>query len=332
MKQNLVNKKILFIAPEFFGYEKEIVAELERRGAEVDFIPDRPFKSPFMKAVTRLRRELVLKLAESFFLKAIKRFNRNNYDLILVVLGECVSPKLLTNLRVQFPKATFTLYMWDSFKNRKFLPKNVPYFDKCFTFDFDDAKNYGMQFRPLFYSNGFKKTEEKNLKFDISFIGTAHSDRYKVVSKVVANLPKDTKSYLYLFLQAPWVFWLHKLCNSKFKGAAIREFNFLPLSKAEVKKIFSDSLIILDIEHPKQTGLTMRTLETLGAQKKLITTNSNVVDYDFFNPNNIFVMDRENVGHIPNSFLLRPYEPLSDQLYEKYSIKGWLDDVLGVKA
>lgn len=330
--KSLDKENVLLIAPCFFGYEHEIIAELKRRGADVDFLPDRPFQSPFMKAITRLRRELVINLAERFFWKEIQKFNRKNYDLILVVLGECVSPIFLSNLKVAFPKATFTLYMWDSFKNRKFLPKNLPYFDKCFTFDFDDAKNYGMQFRPLFYSCGFRKTEERNFKFDISFIGTAHSDRYRIVSQVAANLPKDAKSYLYLFLQAPWVFWMHKLGNSAFKSATIGEFNFLALTKAEVQKVFSDSRIVLDIEHPEQTGLTMRTFETLGAQKKMITTNSNVIKYDFFNKNNIWVIDRDEIEPIPNSFFLQPYEPLSDEIYEKYSIKGWLDDVLGVKA
>jgi hypothetical protein len=326
--KTIEGKSILFIAPVFFGYEKDIVAEIKKRGARVDFIPDRPFQSSFMKAFTRLRREFVLKTAERFFWKAIQKFNRKNYDLILVILGECISPNFLASLREEFPKAILTLYMWDSFKNRKFLPKNLPYFDKCFTFDFDDAKNYGMQFRPLFYSKGFQNAEEKNLKFDISFIGTAHSDRYKIISKVVANLPKDTKSYLYFFLQAPWVFWVNKIFNKAFKEATIREFKFSPLTKAEVKKIFFGSRIILDIEHPKQTGLTMRTLEALGAQKKMITTNSSIIKYDFFNPNNIFVINRENVGYIPNSFFLRPYKHLSDEIYEKYSIKCWVDDVL----
>lgn len=328
--KSLDKKNVLLIAPSFFGYEYEIVAELKRLGANVDLLPDRPFKSSFMKAITRLRRELVINLAEMFFWKEIEKFNRKDYCLILVVLGECVSPQFLRKLKVAFPRATFTIYMWDSFKNKKFLSKNLPYFDKCFTFDPGDAKNYGMHFRPLFYSSGFRKSDDTNFKFDISFIGTAHSDRYKIVSQVAAKLPQDTNSYLYLFLQAPWVFWMHKFGNSAFKNATISEFNFLALAKAEVQKVFFDSRAILDIEHPEQTGLTMRTFESLGAQKKIITTNRSVINYDFYNENNILIIDRDEVKPVCKSFFFQPYEPLSEEIYEKYSIKSWLNDVLDV--
>ena len=40
MDKYLDSKKVLFIAPIFFGYEKDIQAELESQGAEVTFIGD----------------------------------------------------------------------------------------------------------------------------------------------------------------------------------------------------------------------------------------------------------------------------------------------------
>jgi hypothetical protein len=327
---NIASKRILFIAPQFFGYEQDIEKELRHQGAEVDFLPDRPFQSPFMKGLTRVRRELILNYAERYFWSEISRFGRASYDLIFVVLGECVSPTFLKNLRQSFPNATFTLYMWDSFKNRKALPKNIEYFDCCLTFDFDDAKNYGMHFRPLFYSGGFNdKDKKENFKYDISFIGTAHSDRYRIVSDVIHNLPPSTKKYFYLYLQASWVFWIRKLGDSDFRGAKVQDFKYFPITKAQVQSVFSESRAILDIEHPEQTGLTMRTFETLGAQKKLITTNQSVREYDFFNSNNILIIDRKKVTAIPENFLIEPYTPLSDQLYQKYSISGWLDDIFG---
>jgi hypothetical protein len=45
----LENKKVLYVAPVFFGYENEIKGELERQGAQVTFLLDRPFNSPFLK-------------------------------------------------------------------------------------------------------------------------------------------------------------------------------------------------------------------------------------------------------------------------------------------
>ena len=123
---DLAGARILLIAPYFFGYENEIIKELELAGAEVDFLPDRPFNSSLMKAVTRLKRSLVLDHADRFFRSAIAGFDRTNYTHVLVVQGEGVSPRLLQNLRTAYPAAKFGLYMWDSFRNKRSLTQNLP--------------------------------------------------------------------------------------------------------------------------------------------------------------------------------------------------------------
>ena len=324
---DLAEARILLIAPFFFGYEKEIIKELELVGAHVDFLPDRPFNSSLMKAVTRLKRSLVLDHADRFFKSAIAGFGRSSYTHVLVVQGEGVSPRLLQDLRSAYPEAKFGLYMWDSFRNKRSLTQNLPHFDYCLSFDPHDAKQYGMRFRPLFFSRGFEQAPNTSFAHDISFIGTAHSDRYKIVQQMAQALPKSAKAYWYLFLQAPWMFWAHKLGNPAFKGAKPQDFNYLPLSKQQVQGVFFDSRTILDIEHPAQTGLTMRTFETLGASKKLVTTNAQVRDYDFFDPSNILVIDRKSPPRVPDSFLETAYVPARADIYAKYSLQGWIKDV-----
>ena len=62
------------------------------------------------------------------------------------------------------------------------------------------------------------------------------------------------------------------------------------------------SKTVVDIQHPKQSGLTMRTIEMLGANKKMITTNADIQNYDFYHPNNICIVDRNNVV-VPPEFI-----------------------------
>lgn len=326
--RRLDGERVLLIAPRFFGYEEEIASELRRRGAEVDFIPDRPFQSSVLKAVTRYRRELVLGYANRFFFDSIEKLGRTSYKYILAIQGEGVSPQLLSSLRSNFPSAVFLLYMWDSFRNKKSLIPNIACFDKCFTFDPDDAQVYGMTFRPLFFSPGFAREPMQDFEYQFSFIGTAHSDRYQIVSQITSGLSELERCYVYLYLQAPWVYWVHKIGNRAFRGAKAKDFNYSSLSKAEVQRVFFSSMAVLDIEHPAQTGLTMRTFETIGANKKLITTNQRVRDYDFYNEENILVLDRKHIRRLPHSFLEKPYTPVNESIYVKYSLSGWVDEVL----
>jgi hypothetical protein len=70
----------------------------------------------------------------------------------------------------------------------------------------------------------------------------------------------------------------------------------------------------------------MRTLEVLGARRKLITTNATIKDYDFYNENNIFILDRENPV-ISAEFIKTKYQEVDRDLYLKYSLEYWLNEV-----
>jgi hypothetical protein len=275
-----------------------------------------------------LHRDLILPIADRFFDEQLNRLASTSYDIVFVIQGEGLSPKVLQLIRTLFPQASLTLYMWDSFRNKPNLVGNIKYFDRCFSFDSKDCLTYGMQFRPLFFNDGFDSSQVEGTSYDVSFIGTAHSDRYRIIKNLHQALPTNSKTYFYLYLQAKWYYQYQRLANRHLAGAKISEFEFTPLEKSKVQEVFGQSFSILDIEHPDQIGLTMRTFETLGAQKKLITTNKAVIEYDFFHPNNILVVPREARLNIPAAFFEEPVTPLSRPLYEKYSLVGWLKEVL----
>jgi hypothetical protein len=114
--------------------------------------------------------------------------------------------------------------------------------------------------------------------------------------------------------------------NRGFKGINKNYFHYKPINYNEYMEIIDKSKAIIDTEAPKQTGLTMRTFEVLGKEKKLIMTNINIMEYDFYNAANILVIDRNNPV-IDDDFLNKTYKPLSPNLYYKYSIDGWLEDI-----
>ncbi|MGR9578168.1 hypothetical protein [Pandoraea sputorum] len=329
MSESLQGKQALLIAPRFFGYDQEIRAELERRGAKVDVLADRPFDTPFMTAVTRFRRDWVIGAATRLYKQSLETFGRTHYDLIFVVNGQTLSPEMLRFLRAAYPGARFVLYMWDSMDNRAAVLPNLPLFDRTLSFDRKSAQTYGMVFRPLFFSSGFEQTpvESDSHEYDLSFIGTAHTDRWAVASRVKRAVPAKTNCFFYLYLQAPWVYWAYRVTNPTMRQAPKSDFRFAPIAKSDVQSVFRRSLGILDIEHPSQTGLTIRTLETLGAQKKLVTTNQRIRDYDFYDASNVCCIDRHR-PEIPADFLTTPYRASAPEIYRKYSIAGWMDETL----
>jgi hypothetical protein len=110
---------------------------------------------------------------------------------------------------------------------------------------------------------------------------------------------------------------------------AFEEISFTKRSAAEIVDVVRSSRAVLDIQHFKQTGLTMRTLETLGAGKKLITTNPDVKEYDFYDRGRVMVIDRSNPAAALNlEFFREDDRKVSELVIDSYSIGSWLKDIL----
>tara|TARA_B110000503_G_scaffold34103_1_gene55435 strand:- start:448 stop:1449 length:1002 start_codon:yes stop_codon:yes gene_type:complete len=330
---DLKGKKILFICPRFFGYENHIINELEVMGAEVSFLKDRFFDGPLKSALTRLFPNFATHLASKAILKVLKKFpNNTKFDVLFVINGQTLSKIFLTRFKSFNPEAQSVLYIWDSLRNRKNLRGKFSYFDRIFTFDPADAKKYNLHFRPLFFVNNFKRSDTPAPQapdYQLVFVGTMHSDRLKVIQSIAKLVPSHVKTFLYLYIQAPWVYWLYKIAKEEYRNTKRSDFSFNPINQDLLYEIYSRSSIILDIEHPNQQGLTMRTLESIGAGKKLITTNKSIQHYDFYNTNNIAIINRDASDHqIDPRFWDCTYQEPDESVYEKYTLRGWLKEVL----
>lgn len=323
---SLAGQRVLLIAPAFFGYEQDIQRELERRGASVDRLLDRPFTRASMKALARFRREWIMPAADRYYRCELARL-KPGYDVVLIVSGQTVSTTTMELITRENPYAHKILYMWDSLKNRPHVTEKFHFFDRILTFDHNDARQYGFDFRPTFYGPGFELCRNDTPSLAYSFVGTAHTDRYAVVSGITRHAPASAQSRVYYFLHAPWVYFAQKLINPAFRKARFSDFSFTPLSKESVREILRESNVIIDVEHPRQHGITMRCLDAFGAGKKLVTTNAGILEYNLFHPDNIRVVDRRDPV-VEREFFERPATPnLSDQYY-RFSISGWMDDIL----
>ncbi len=325
-------KRILFFAPSFFDYDALIAKKLVEMGAIVDHYDERPGNSFLIKSMLRIYPGAIENITTSYYEKIFKEIIGKSYHYVFIVNIEAMNETIIKNLRAICRQALFVLYMWDSSINKKGLSSYYHLFDKCFTFDRFDADNLpGMHFRPLFYIDHYSHLPRIKENFDLSFVGTAHGDRSYIIQKIRSQMKQvGLKFYYYLYLQSLKMFIYYKLTNPKFRyGLPLKEFSFKTLPQKKVQKIIAESKAVLDIQHEKQTGLTMRTLEVMGAGKKLITTNVDILNYDFFHHDNILIINRDNPV-IDTAFLNTDYTPLTAEIQFKYSIEGWITEIFTV--
>lgn len=84
--------------------------------------------------------------------------------------------------------------------------------------------------------------------------------------------------------------------------------------------------VLLDIVQNGQKALTMRVMEAIFLSKKLITNNQDIINYDFYHPNNILILPQtwdDSMISLIQDFMNKPFLPYSDETINKYDFNHW---------
>jgi hypothetical protein len=321
------NKSILVLSVKFFNYENLIRDALITLGAKVDLFDERPSNSFYSKAIIRLKRDLYQRNIDKHYQNIISVIKNKKYDYFLLIKGEVVPVFFLEYLKSINPGIKLIYYTYDSFQNNPNGLSILPFFDKKFTFDREDSITYNLSFRPLFFASEYATVNEQvnqSFEYDLSFIGTAHSDRYSISQEISIWCEQfGFRMFNFYYSPSKILFNLKKLTDKNFVRFDRNKISFKSLTHKEINSIYKKSRAILDINHPGQNGLTMRSFETLGAGRKLITTNETIKSYPFYNASNIFVIDRQNVK-LETDFFRGEFKKIDDDVYFSMSLEGWL--------
>lgn len=325
--------KLLLIMPKFFDYPEIIVNELNEMGYEVDFFDDRPSTNAWIKAAIRINKNLIGTYIKKYFESVMKTVRNKKYDVVFLISGQSLSfsESMINEIKLCQKDAKFVLYQWDSQTNFPYIKQVQKYFDKCYSFDRRDIEETpSLKFLPLFYSRKYEeigKRNNTNFKYDFCFVGTAHPKKYKFIKMMSEQLKSVyPNQFIYFFFPSPIVYFYRKIMNNELRKAKYNEFHYVPLKGKDMNDVYETSRCVLDSAQEGQLGLTIRVLEALGAKKKLITTNEDVINYDFYKPENIYVY--EGKIDLENVFFTHEYKEVSKEVYEKYSLRSWLKEIL----
>ena len=317
----------LLIMPNFFNYADIICKELNRLGYKVCFIKEEVRKSVLEKLISKINKNyLKRKFSKNFYKSVYKELEKTDFDLVLVFFGGLFLQKeQVLFLKSKLPHAKFIYYNWDSVINFPSVLNFYKIFDKYYSFDKNDCAKYGFKFLPLFFSEENKRKE--NVIYDYGVIMTFGWEKAEGYKKIINAIPKNCTSITYLYLSNKLSFFFNKMVHYKyFKGFKMGDFNYKKLSYNETIKFYNSCRAVLDVPLNKQNGLTIRTFEVLGLEKKIITTNLNIKDYEFYTPENIFIVmnDRDK---IPSNFFEIPFNKKYG-LSDKYSIRSFFFELL----
>lgn len=328
---SLNNKRILLIAPSFFEYYKMIKHELERSGASVWCINDDFLSNSFLyKYIYRRLAYLKFHYADKQYLSKLHDIP-TNLDYIFIIRGSAISTKVLEELKEKNPSAKLIMYQWDSVRNNQNALVLARYCDENITFDPEDASTYGWKYRPLFYYDTSDERCEK--EYDFAFVGTLYYKRAEVLKKIKSFCNKEGyKLFDYLYVNK-WEYYIHRFLMRDKRYCVLNkdEVHFMALSKKELSDIYRKSKILVDYTAETQTGLTMRTIESIGFKCKLLTNSNIIKTTDIYNETNVHIYDLEEFK-IDSSFINNGYKELDKDILNYYSVQGWIKSIFGDTA
>lgn len=293
---DLQGKKILFIGIGFYDYEDAIAYNIKRRGAIVSYVNTCTYNF-----LIRCFRWLGKTKATNVRTQKIRTQDILNTpidnDIIFVIKGENLTQLDINLLKERNPNAQFILYLWDSLVRQDNTQLLLRSFDIIWSFDRKDCEeNPSLKFRPLFYRTLSPKQDKL---YDLSFIGWIHSDRLAILRSLKVQLIDAGKPYYLKLYTGPYRYFWDRYITKKLSSNDRDLIITKPVDYREFQRVISSSRAILDLAHPLQSGLTMRTIETLAAGCHLLTTNSDISQYPDITKGSYTLFDRAN-PNLPN--------------------------------
>ncbi len=278
--------KILFIGPKFFGYEKYIIKQLKCKYEKVIYVCEYPLGASRRYYIFETifgRKQWLWNLYENKILKIVIREGINK---IFIIRGRLLPESLLKKL-VEIYRVEIIHYQWDSVKNNPNALVISKYANKTFTFDMNDAKQYPhFNYLPLFYYWEDEVCLTRKPQYDLLYVASCNLQRLEIYDKIKDIADRNhwrIKSYLFL----PFILYIKLLIKGE--NVSFKDVRFNPLSHNKYQKILQNSHIVVDVPSSTQVGSSMRTIEALSLGKKIITTNSNVLNESFYCKDNIIL-------------------------------------------
>lgn len=279
---------------------KPLILKIDNKSVFFEFIENVDIECYYNCKITNFFFKLSRKLRLPFFELFLGKWKKNlkEYDTV-ILFDNGYSDMISKYIKKKVNNIRLILWFWNPVneQSRNFLKDK--YIDEIWTYDKNDAEKYNLKYNTQFYTKNIViNTLPK--KQDILFLG-----REKGRKEEIDNLEKVCKKL-----------------NINFKAFIIsNEKDYIPYTK--YIEYLQESNAVLELVKEDIKGLTLRTLEALFFKKKLITNNRDIVNLQFYNANNIFVLGIDKLENL-KIFMDKPYENIEQKVIDYHDFNEWL--------
>ena len=320
--------KICVISFDFWGYDAHIVEILKEKGIEANHIKIGAVSyENFGERLTNLFSKVFLgknlkyQKRQKFVIEQLDKLGHQ--DQILVLNADTFDHSTLEYMKKCANR--FITFLYDNL-DRCPVQDKLHFFDKIYSFDDKDIEKHGFERLTNYNYLPFLSQEKQNPSEDALYITSYDKKRIKqldILSQKFEEL--RLKFDLYVIGKKSWK---NQLMKPFSKNKIV--FTRKRINHENLPEFYKRTKVILDLMRENQYGLSFRVFEAMALEKKIITDNEKIKNYDFYNPNNILVLDKD-FSNITKDFFETPYQSLPEEIYKKYTLEKWVERVFNLE-
>jgi hypothetical protein len=332
-----MKKKIIIATHEYSGIYKNIIQDLECNNYEVcpliyrdhSITEYRSLKDRLVNAYKKtilkdkkFKKELFQKYYENDLIEQIQKYPDNYFDYSFFIRADFYTTDILKEV-IRICKYNFS-YHWDGLDRFPKIQNTISFFDDFYLFEEKDIKKYSQTYKNIHLTTNFyfenNKPQKACPKTDVFYIGEYLPNRIQDVLDIYNDLKK-------LSLNINIMLWSQDdTIKNKYSNSDIVFFK-TPIDYSETLEMSKSSRVVLDILTKEKDGHqspSLRFFEALVHKNKIITDNVNIINYDFYHPNNIFVKGHDEIETLP-AFIEKNYYDIDEKILMKYSFINWIN-------
>lgn len=263
------------------------------------------------------KKELIRKFRSGHMCQEIGHLGEKSIDYILIIRPDIFDIETIQKLLKIGKKVV--AYQWDGLQRYPEVFNCIHLFEKFLIFDENDYNNYHSEYPNIQLCDNFffdfdEETENCSKNNIIYYVGSYIENRIDDLIYIMNELAKYDVNF---------DINLKYYRNTKpINAPDIKFFKDNFTFKDNIKRLKA-SRIILDFKVKEHNGLSLRFFEALRYQKKIITNNKTVMEYDFYDPQNIFIINHDDMSRL-GEFISTPYKEISKEIVDQYSFSSWL--------
>ena len=330
---DLSDKKIILIMPPDFGVYHVIEQNLRYMGFEQVTVISPLFRYKtkdrihnFIQKTFLGNKDYKKQLIDDYYTAEVSQtlssFAPKSIDYAIVIRPDKLDLNTIEKIHSTAHKVV--AYQWDGLARFPKVFKIINQFERFFVFDLEDYHLYKDRYPNLlpctnFYFDILEEEATVNSK-EVLYVGAYMKDRRQSLIRVVDALSQyDLTLNINLFYGRKTPPFFHPHITFFSKG----------LNYAQYLTLTKKAAVLLDIKTVDHNGLSFRIFEAIKYQKKLITDNKSIKLYDFYHPNNFYLVENDLFEGL-SDFLESDFVPLSEDIRQKYSFSNWVKNILEI--